>query len=287
MALVATACFRPDFWVAAGAFRLALLVAEGPVLPTGTRPGAAALRGGTAAALVRTGTLALAVASLTFGCEVAGFGGAGQIVRVLGFGVRACWFVVTVFVAGVTAARVAVRARLDASRRRREAGEPGRRCARRERWLALDGGRASFGVGARAGTVAGRGMEVEVEVGVVQGLDGLGHLRDGSGQTGLLGWAGAPRGDGLSFSLGAEPGSGRAEDGAVDGVGALCWTGLSDSLEELPTGVVGTEEEPLFATGKGSWVGFLGEEGATWRFFLSAVAEPFRGSVGVQAGEAA
>lgn len=49
----------------------------------------------------------------------------------------------------------------------------------------------------------------------------------------------------------------------------------------------GREEEPLVETGRGSWVGFLGEDGVSWRFFLSAVAEPFRGNVGVQAGEAA
>lgn len=48
----------------------------------------------------------------------------------------------------------------------------------------------------------------------------------------------------------------------------------------------GREEELLVVMGRGSWVGFLGEEGVTWKVFLGAEAEPFRGSVGVQAGEA-
>lgn len=34
-------------------------------------------------------------------------------------------------------------------------------------------------------------------------------------------------------------------------------------------------------------MGFLGEEGATWRVFLGAVPKHFLGRVGVQAGEAA
>lgn len=42
----------------------------------------------------------------------------------------------------------------------------------------------------------------------------------------------------------------------------------------------------MVVMGRGSWVGFLGEEGAC-RFFLGAVAAPFLGKVGVQAGEAA
>lgn len=37
--------------------------------------------------------------------------------------------------------------------------------------------------------------------------------------------------------------------------------------------------------GRGSWVGFLGEEGVVCRFFLGAAVEPFLGRVGVQAGE--
>lgn len=51
----------------------------------------------------------------------------------------------------------------------------------------------------------------------------------------------------------------------------------------------GRDEEPLVVVvvGRGSWVGFLGAEGAPCRFFLGAVAAPFLGSVGVQAGEAA
>lgn len=57
-------------------------------------------------------------------------------------------------------------------------------------------------------------------------------------------------------------------------------------MEKLPTGVEGREEKPLVVTGRGSWVGFLGEEGIIWRFFLGAVAPTFLGSVGVQTGEA-
>lgn len=49
----------------------------------------------------------------------------------------------------------------------------------------------------------------------------------------------------------------------------------------------GREQEPLVVTGRGSWVGFLGEDGAPCRFFLGAAAEPFLGNVGVPAGEAA
>lgn len=87
-------------------------------------------------------------------------------------------------------------------------------------------------------------------------------------------------------------GSTGAGDGAADGVRALRWScpawppGLGDCLEEPPIGVEGREEEPLVVTGRGSWVGFLGEEGIMWRFFLGAVAVPFLGSVGVEAGEA-
>lgn len=162
------------------------------MLPPGTRPGTATVpRGGTAveAALVGGGPLALAVTSLLFCWEQAGFGSTGEAVREVGVetevGVRVCGVAVTAFGVGVTAAFAAVRTRLAASRRRREAGEPGRRCARRERWPAPVGGRASLGVGARAGAVMGRGTEAAV--GEVQGLEGLGHLEDGSGQTGLLG----------------------------------------------------------------------------------------------------
>lgn len=151
------------------------------MLPPRTRLGTSVPCRGIVAALVGAGPLA--VASLAFGREQGGFASAGEAVRELGVGVRV-WGVVALGV-GVTAARVAVLARLAASRRRREAGEPGRRCARRERWLAPNGGRASLGVGARTGAATGRGTEVTV--GEVQGLEGLGHLEDGSGQTGLRG----------------------------------------------------------------------------------------------------
>lgn len=151
-------------------------------MPPGTRPGAAVVPRWGAAALDGGGPLALAVASLPFGREQADFGSTGEAVRELGVGVRDCG--VAALGVGVTVARVAVRTRLAASSRRREAGEPGRRCASRERWLAPVGGRASLGAGARPGAVTGRGT---VAVGEVHGLDGLGHLEDGSGQTGLLG----------------------------------------------------------------------------------------------------
>lgn len=137
------------------------------------------------AALLGAGPLALAGTSLLLVREQAGLGSAGEAVRELGVGVRDWGAVAAALGVGVTAALAAVRTRLAASRRRREAGEPGRRCARRERWLAPDGGRASLGVGARTGAVTGRGTEAAV--GEVQGLEGLGHLEDGSGQTGLLG----------------------------------------------------------------------------------------------------
>lgn len=137
--------------------------------------------------LLGAGTLVLAVVSLPFGREQAGFARAGEAVRELRVGVRDCGAaaaVVTLVVA-VTAPFAAVLARLVASRRRREAGEAGRRCARRERWLAPSGGRASLEAGAGSGAVAGRVMQAAM--GDVQGLEGLGHLEDGSGQTGLLG----------------------------------------------------------------------------------------------------
>lgn len=50
-------------------------------------------------------------------------------------------------------------------------------------------------------------------------------------------------------------------------------------MQVLPTGVEGRE------MGRGSWVGFLGEEGGVRRFFFGADTKPFRGSVGVPAGE--
>lgn len=54
-------------------------------------------------------------------------------------------------------------------------------------------------------------------VGEVQGLEGLGHFENGSGQMGLLGWGAELFGDGLSFSLEA----GFGPDGSEDGVRAL------------------------------------------------------------------
>lgn len=68
---------------------------------------------------------------------------------------------------------------------------------------------------ARAGAVAGRGKGMPV--GEVRGLDGLGHLEDGSEQMGLLGCA-PLRGLALSFSL--ELGF----ESTGDGVMALRWT---------------------------------------------------------------
>lgn len=186
MGLVVAACFRPALCAEAGVFWLALLEGEGPVWPPRTCPGTAAVpRGGAATALVGAGPLALAVTSLLFGREQVGFGSTGEAVLELGAGVCVWGVVCAVLGVGVTAAFAAVRTRLAASRRRREAGEPGRRCARRERWLVPDGGRASLGFRARTGAVTGRGTEAAV--GEVQGLEGLGHLEDGSGQTGLLG----------------------------------------------------------------------------------------------------
>lgn len=150
------------------------------MLAPGTRPGATAVPCvGVAAA-----PLDLAAASLPFGRELAGFASAGEAVRELGVGVGGCGVTAALGVC-VTAALVAVLARLVASRRRREAGEPGRRCARRERWLAPVGGRASLEVGARTGAGTGRGTGAAE--GEAQGLEGLGYLEEGSGQTGLLG----------------------------------------------------------------------------------------------------
>lgn len=184
--LVGPACFLPVLCAVAAVFGLALLVGEAPVLPPGTRPGTAAVpRGGAAAALGGAGPLALAVTSLLFGKEQAGLGSTGEAVRELAVGFRLWGAAVATRGVVVTAVFETVRALRAASRRRREAGEPGRRCARRERWLAPVGGRPSFAAGALAGAVMGRGTEEAV--GEVQGLEGLGHLEDGSGQTGLLG----------------------------------------------------------------------------------------------------
>lgn len=141
------------------------------MLPHGSSPGAVAVPREGVAALVGAGPLALAVASLPLSGGQAGFGSTGEAVLEVeeGVGVPDCGV-------EVAAARGAVRACLAASRRRREAGEPGRRCARRERWLAPVGGRPA--------AVTGRGT---VAAGEVQGLEGLAHLEEGSGQTGLLG----------------------------------------------------------------------------------------------------
>lgn len=53
----------------------------------------------------------------------------------------------------------------------------------------------------------------------------------------------------------------------------------------------GREEQALVVVevgvGRGSWVGFLGEEEVPCRFLLGTEAAPFLGIVGVQAGEAA
>lgn len=81
----------------------------------------------------------------------------------------------------------------------------------------------------------------------------------------------------MSWSLEAGFRSEGDAEGDADGVRALQWS----CLEALPTGVEGREEEPLVVTGRGSWVGFLGDEGV----ILGAAAAPFLGSVGVQAGE--
>lgn len=146
------------------------------LLLLGTRPGNAAV-------VVAAPSLDLAVPSFPFAEIGTGFESPGEAVRELGVAARDEGAVDV----GVSAAALdAVLARRAASRRRREAGDPGRRWARRERWLTLVGGFASLGVRGVAGI--GRGRAEAVDVGDVQGLDeGLGHLEDGSGQTGLRG----------------------------------------------------------------------------------------------------
>lgn len=213
-------------------------------------------------------------------------GSAGEAVREVGVGALV-WGAEAALSAGVAAALAAALTRRAASRRRRDAGEPGRRWARRERCVApVAGGRPSLG------TVTGRGRRVWLGVGVLVGLEGLGHLEDGSGQTGLRGWEAGPLGDGRAFSL--EAGFGAEEDG----VRALRWScapepaaGPGGFPSLPPTGVEGREEEPLLEVGRGSWVGFLGEEGAIWRAFFAAMVTVapghFLGRVGVQAGEGA
>lgn len=65
------------------------------------------------------------------------------------------------------------------------------------------------------------------------------------------------------------------------------WTpGLSICREDA-TGLDGSEDEPLAETGRGSWLGFLGDGCHPWRGFLAVVATHFLGKVGVDAGEAA
>lgn len=87
-------------------------------------------------------------------------------------------------------------------------------------------------------------------------------------------------GDGLSFSL-------EAGLGSEDGVRALRWTpGLSICREDT-TGLEGSEEYPLLVTGRGSWVGFLGNGCDPWTVFFCDAAAHFLGKVGVPAGEAA
>lgn len=102
------------------------------MLPPETRPGeSAVLREGVAVALLSAGPLVLTVASLLFGREQAGLAGAGEAVREQGVGVRDCEGVIAADL-GVGVLE-AVFARFTASRWRREAEEPGQRCARRER----------------------------------------------------------------------------------------------------------------------------------------------------------
>lgn len=92
----------------------------------------------------------------------------------------------------------------------------------------------------------------------MQGLDGLGHLEDGSGQTGLLGWDATFRGVALSLSL--EDGFERTGDGVMarrwTWMGPLCPIGPGVCLEV--TGVEGREDEEGLGMGSGSCVGFLG-----------------------------
>lgn len=84
------------------------------MLPTGTRPGTALVSRGGAAALVGAGPFALAVASLPFGREQAGFGSVEEAIPELGVEAWDCG--VAALGVFTTAAREAVRARLAASR---------------------------------------------------------------------------------------------------------------------------------------------------------------------------
>lgn len=107
-----------------GIFWLALLAGDGEAAPPGTRPGVTvAPLERESVSLAGAGPLALAVGSLPFGREEVGLVIAGEADREQGAGFRDCGDAVV----GVTAALEAVLARLAASRRRREAGEPGRR----------------------------------------------------------------------------------------------------------------------------------------------------------------
>lgn len=94
---------------------------------------------------------------------------------------------------------------------------------------------------ARVVAVAGRGKGIPV--GEVRGLDGFGHLEDGSGHTGLLGCALLP-GLALSFSLDA------GFESTGDGVMALRWIvplGLGVCF-----GVDGTEDDVFLVIERGS-----------------------------------
>lgn len=86
--------------------------------------------------------------------------------------------------------------------------------------MAPVGGRPSFWKGTLDGAVAGRGTVTKVWVDGVE-EEGLGHLQEGSGHTGLRGWERAPRGDGLSFSLGPEGATAGEEEEWSSG--AICW----------------------------------------------------------------
>lgn len=111
---------------------------------------------------------------------------AGEVVRELVVeGVRLWGAGGTVLGSGDVPTFGVARARRAVSSRRREAGEPGRRCARRARWLAPVGGRASLAGWDSVAAATGRGRAEAV--GEAQGPDGLGHFEDGSGQTGLRG----------------------------------------------------------------------------------------------------
>lgn len=151
------------------------MVGEGTARPPGTCPG-------TGAAL-RVEGLTKAEAAALVGTALPLDGAQpGEVVRELGVeGVRLWGAGGTVFGSGDVPTFGVARARRAVSSRRREAGEPGRRCARPARWLAPVGGRASLVGWDSVAAATGRGR-AEAE-----GPDGLGHFEDGSGQTGLRG----------------------------------------------------------------------------------------------------